>query len=287
MPILESDHSFASHLGAKRLSWACLSTAAAARFSARPPSGMDHTGQHHHSLVVGVDLVHVPDVAESLARFGERYVRRVFTDEEIAYCTAGIHAAHERFAARFAAKEAVLKVLRPDPTEAIPWRELAVRRAPEGWTEIVLSGAARDLAARQGIGPMSLSMSHEREYAMATVVAHRTSRASKLDPAVGDLEAVPRFSKDHSRGEPAVEELIRSIVREHGRLSVDVDSLTSDASLYQAGLTSHASVNLMLALEDRFGIEFPERLLRRRTFETIAGISSAVSELTDGSIGAA
>ena len=74
-------------------------------------------------------------------------------------------------------------------------------------------------------------------------------------------------------------ERIRTIVGEHGRLSVGVDQLSDDASLYQAGLTSHASVNLMLALEEAFGIEFPERMLRRRTFESIASIASAVSEL--------
>jgi acyl carrier protein len=79
-----------------------------------------------------------------------------------------------------------------------------------------------------------------------------------------------------------VEQEIRSIVREHGRLSVDIDHLDDEASLYQAGLTSHASVNLMLALEDHFGIEFPERMLRRRTFENIAAIKSAVDELTRG-----
>ena len=72
---------------------------------------------------------------------------------------------------------------------------------------------------------------------------------------------------------------IRTIVGEHGRLSVSVDQLSDDASLYQAGLTSHASVNLMLALEEAFGIEFPERMLRRRTFESIVSIATAVSEI--------
>lgn len=72
---------------------------------------------------------------------------------------------------------------------------------------------------------------------------------------------------------------IRSIVHEHARLNVDVASLADDASLYQAGMTSHASVNLMLALEDAFDVEFPERLLRRRTFESIAAIASALDEL--------
>ena len=75
---------------------------------------------------------------------------------------------------------------------------------------------------------------------------------------------------------------IRAIVGAHARLSVDVGKLPDDASLYQAGLTSHASVNLMLALEESFGIEFPERMLRRRTFESIGSIAGAVSELTAG-----
>ena len=78
---------------------------------------------------------------------------------------------------------------------------------------------------------------------------------------------------------------IRSIIGEHARLSVDVVQLADDASLYQAGLTSHASVNLMLALEETFGIEFPERMLRRRTFESIDTIAGAVSELTAGRVG--
>jgi len=63
-------------------------------------------------------------------------------------------------------------------------------------------------------------------------------------------------------------------------LAVAVSQLNDDASLYQAGLTSHASVNLMLAIEEAFGIEFPERMLRRRTFESIASIDAAVGELT-------
>jgi len=81
---------------------------------------------------------------------------------------------------------------------------------------------------------------------------------------------------------PATDDEIRAILREHVRLAVDVGTLDADGDLYRAGMTSHASVNLMLALEDRFGIEFPERMLRRKTFETIAAIRSAVEELTGG-----
>lgn len=72
---------------------------------------------------------------------------------------------------------------------------------------------------------------------------------------------------------------IRAILREHGRLAVDIDTLADDNDLYQAGLTSHASVNLMLALEDGFDVEFPERMLRRRSFESIAAIRIAITEL--------
>jgi acyl carrier protein len=72
---------------------------------------------------------------------------------------------------------------------------------------------------------------------------------------------------------------IRLILKEHGRLSVDATTLADDADLYKAGMTSHASVNVMLALEAKFDIEFPDRMLKRSVFETIASIRDAVDEL--------
>ena len=72
---------------------------------------------------------------------------------------------------------------------------------------------------------------------------------------------------------------IRRILAEHARMSVDVETLDADADLYQAGMTSHASVNVMLALEDAFDIEFPDHMLKRSVFESIAAISTAVAEL--------
>jgi acyl carrier protein len=74
-------------------------------------------------------------------------------------------------------------------------------------------------------------------------------------------------------------EEIRRIVADHCRLPVDVAALADDADLYQAGMTSHASVNLMLALEDSFDVEFPDRMLTRSVFESIAAIEAALSEL--------
>ena len=72
---------------------------------------------------------------------------------------------------------------------------------------------------------------------------------------------------------------IRTILSEHGRLAEDVASLTDQSDLFQAGLSSHASVTLMLALEEHFDVEFPERMLHRRTFASIAAIRACLNEL--------
>ncbi len=82
-----------------------------------------------------------------------------------------------------------------------------------------------------------------------------------------------------------MDELIRKAIDEHARLPVDVGSLSDDADLYQAGMTSHASVNVMLALEDAFDIEFPDRMLRRDVFESISAIRAALTELQAGVVG--
>lgn len=74
-------------------------------------------------------------------------------------------------------------------------------------------------------------------------------------------------------------ETIRSVLEQHGKFPVDVSSLADDADLYQAGLTSHASVNVMLALEDAFDVEFPDELLRKSTFESITAIRMALESL--------
>ncbi len=72
---------------------------------------------------------------------------------------------------------------------------------------------------------------------------------------------------------------IRRVLSDHARLSVDVDSIAEDADLFQAGMSSHASVSVMLALEDAFDIEFPDRMLTRSVFESVAGMAAAIGEL--------
>lgn len=74
-------------------------------------------------------------------------------------------------------------------------------------------------------------------------------------------------------------EQVRGVVLSQGRLASNATALSATTDLYQAGLSSHAAVHLMLALEDHFDIEFPERMLQRKVFESIAAIASAVDEL--------
>ena len=72
---------------------------------------------------------------------------------------------------------------------------------------------------------------------------------------------------------------VRSVVERHARLARDLTSLGDGGDLYDAGMTSHASVNVMLALEDAFEVEFPESMLRRETFQSVDAIASAIASL--------
>jgi acyl carrier protein len=77
-----------------------------------------------------------------------------------------------------------------------------------------------------------------------------------------------------------MDDTIRTVLAEHGRLCVDAGSIDDGTDLFDAGMTSHASVNVMLALEDAFDVEFPERMLKRSTFESIAAIRAGLLEVS-------
>ncbi len=77
-----------------------------------------------------------------------------------------------------------------------------------------------------------------------------------------------------------MDDRIRAVIGQYAKLSTDAGALADADDLYAAGMTSHASVNLMLALENEFDIEFPDRMLRRSVFESVASIRSALLELT-------
>jgi holo-[acyl-carrier protein] synthase len=117
-------------------------------------------------LRVGIDVASAADVAASIERFGDRYLERLFTEHELESCCgqpAGL-------AARFAAKEATLKVLR-DFVEQPPWRSIEVYRHPQGSTELRLVGPAERLANEAGITSLAVSLTHDGDVAAAIVVA--------------------------------------------------------------------------------------------------------------------
>lgn len=120
-------------------------------------------------LGLGTDLIETRRVQESIDRFGERFLQRIFTAGEIAYCTRKKNAA-ESFAARFAAKEAGAKALGTGISRGVSWKEFDVRREVSGRPTLHLSGRAAELAQAMGVRKIQLSLTHSRELAMAVVV---------------------------------------------------------------------------------------------------------------------
>jgi len=119
---------------------------------------------------LGTDLIEIARIERSYARFGEAFLRRVFTPGEVAYCMAKKNFA-ESLAARFAAKEAGAKALGTGISRGVSWREFEVRRAPGQRPELHLSGRALQIADRLGVRRVSLTLSHSRLLSIAVVVA--------------------------------------------------------------------------------------------------------------------
>jgi holo-[acyl-carrier protein] synthase len=120
-------------------------------------------------LGLGTDLIETERVHESMNRFGDRFLERIFTVGEIAYCTRKKNAA-ESFAARFAAKEAAAKALGTGISRGVSWKEFEVKREGSGRPTLHLSGRAAELAAAMGVRRVQVSLTHSRELAMAVVV---------------------------------------------------------------------------------------------------------------------
>src|SRR3989337_691536 len=123
------------------------------------------SGSTGPTSAVGVDVIEIERVEAALARFGERFLRRVYTAEEAAFCRGRVH----ELAARFAAKEAVMKALGTG-AKGVAWREIEVLPNHRGKPLVYLYGRAKERAERIGLAGLDVSMSHSREYAVAFVV---------------------------------------------------------------------------------------------------------------------
>ncbi len=117
----------------------------------------------------GIDIAEVPRIADAIARFGQRFIDRIFTAAEIKYCESKANRA-ERYAARFAAKEAAMKALGTGWNHGVRWRDIEVRRQPGGRPTIGFYGKAAEFALGLGAAHVSLSLSHTQEQAIAQVI---------------------------------------------------------------------------------------------------------------------
>lgn len=118
---------------------------------------------------VGVDIVELARIERAVQRHGHRFLRRVYTEAELAYCRGGV----ARLAARWAAKEAISKALGTG-WRGIEWQELEVVREPSGQPAVVLHGRAQAIAEKLGLQQWALSLSHSQEYAVAFVIVTST-----------------------------------------------------------------------------------------------------------------
>jgi holo-[acyl-carrier protein] synthase len=117
----------------------------------------------------GVDLCEVGRLREAIERYGDRFKQRVFTDREIAYSERKANR-YERYAARFAAKEAGMKALGTGWRGGIAWRDFEVTNLPTGRPTLAFHGRAGEIASKLGVRNVALSMTHTRDQAMAMVI---------------------------------------------------------------------------------------------------------------------
>jgi holo-[acyl-carrier protein] synthase len=117
----------------------------------------------------GVDIAEVPRIRESIERFGDRFLQRIFTTGEIRYCERKANR-YERYAARFAAKEAGMKALGTGWSRGVRWRDIEVVRPPGQRPTIQFHGEAAAIAAKLGTKNIALSITHTSEQALAHVI---------------------------------------------------------------------------------------------------------------------
>jgi holo-[acyl-carrier protein] synthase len=117
----------------------------------------------------GIDIAEVPRIRQSIERFGARFLQRIYTAGEIKYCDSKANRV-ERYAARFAAKEAAMKALGTGWSHGVRWRDCEVVRMPGGRPAISFHGKAGEVASRLGVKNAALSLSHTAEQAIAQVI---------------------------------------------------------------------------------------------------------------------
>lgn len=132
-------------------------------------------------FAVGIDIIEIDRVADVLARHGDRFLRRVYTDDEVRHCRGRV----SELAARFAAKEAVMKALGTG-VRGIRWREIETLPNRRGKPLVFLYGSAAERARKIELRGLEVSLTHSKQYAIASVVGER---------ALTEIEDTPRFGE--------------------------------------------------------------------------------------------
>ena len=117
----------------------------------------------------GIDIAEVPRITNAIERYGDRFIRRIFTEGEIRYCDSKANRM-ERYAARFAAKEAAMKALGTGWNHGVRWRDIEVARKPGSRPTILFHGVAAQFAQRLGATNVALSLTHTEDQAFAQVI---------------------------------------------------------------------------------------------------------------------
>jgi holo-[acyl-carrier protein] synthase len=203
-------------------------------------------------LRVGTDLVTVADVAQSISSFGSRYLTRIYTSLELRQAGGR----PESIAARFAGKEAVIKLLRPHADVSVPPIDIEIALLPSGAPHVRLKRAALRLADDGGAGGMSVALSHERGTALAVAAAH--------------------FAAPQS--EAAVSEAVLTAIRTHGGITGPVTALDPDQDLGDWGVSPEARSRIFLSLEDELAIMIPDEAFTESA--SAASITRLVESLT-------
>lgn len=258
-------------------------------------------------VAVGCDVQSHEPVAEGLAAFGAAYERRLLAPCE----RDGLPLGPERvawIAQRIAVKEAVMKCLGLTRSDPLAWTEVitgqigspsgspppadpeagqpmpvrllgraaAYARRREIGVVLVASGAAAQQRSPKGQGMSSAT-------ALALTGRRTRSRAESGAPQHAHRTQYTQNTqgREHMSNAAEITETVRGVVAQHAHLTQDAAALGTEDSLYAAGMTSHASVNVMLGVEDAFDLEFPEEMLTKETFQSLAAITAAVQQLEE------
>jgi holo-[acyl-carrier protein] synthase len=138
---------------------------------------INHLTRGSMTIKVGTDICSIDRIANAYKRFGQRFLKKLFTENEIAYILSAPPHTVARIAGRFAAKEAASKCLGTG-WYGLSWKEIEIGRKPSGEPILLLHGRAIDIAKKRGVDNFEVSISHEHHYATATVIASSAGKRS-------------------------------------------------------------------------------------------------------------